>query len=147
MSIGAHPVMTQTTPPTPPRSTAPSGVLREVGAVLTEAVREPVFVGRLGGEEFLVVLPDTGLESARRAAERIREQIGAIDTGRWFTGRGLSVSLGVTVSAAMGDSASDMLRRADAALYDAKQSGRNRVAVRAAASDELHHRPAMASAG
>lgn len=122
-------------------------VLREVGAVLTEAVREPVFVGRLGGEEFLVVLPDTGLESARRAAERIREQIGAIDTGRWFAGRGLSVSLGVTVSAPTGDRASDMLRRADAALYEAKQSGRNRVAVRAAASADTNRRPATASAG
>ena len=105
-------------------------VLRAVGSVLTEAVREPVFVGRLGGEEFLVVLPETDLESARFAAERIREQVGAIDTGGWFTDRGLTASLGVTVSSPGGDTPSQMLRRADTALYEAKHSGRNRVSTR-----------------
>jgi len=105
-------------------------VLRAVGGVLTAAVREPVFVGRLGGEEFLVVLPQTDLDSARQAAERIREQVSAIDTGRWFTDRGLSVSIGVTVSQPGGDAASHMLRRADAALYAAKHDGRNRVVTR-----------------
>ncbi len=107
-------------------------VLRAVGHVLTEAVREPVFVGRLGGEEFLVVLPETDLESARQVAERIREQVGAIDTSRWFSDRGLTVSLGVTVSQGSGDTASQMLRRADAALYEAKHGGRNRVVTRPA---------------
>ena len=107
-------------------------VLRAVGALLTEAVREPVFVGRLGGEEFLVVLPETDLGSARQAAERIREQVSAIDTGRWLPGQGLTVSLGVTVSRPAGDTESHMLRRADAALYEAKHSGRNRVVTREA---------------
>jgi diguanylate cyclase (GGDEF)-like protein len=107
-------------------------VLRAVGSVLTEAVREPVFVGRLGGEEFLVVLPETDLESARQAAERIRERVSAIDTSRWFTDQGLAVSLGVTVSRVGGDTEGNMLRRADAALYEAKQSGRNRVVTREA---------------
>jgi diguanylate cyclase (GGDEF)-like protein len=107
-------------------------VLRAVGSVLTEAVREPVFVGRLGGEEFLVVLPETGLDAARQAAERIREQIAAIDCSRWFTNRGLTVSLGVTVTRLGGDTQGNLLRRADAALYEAKHSGRNRVALRAA---------------
>ncbi len=104
-------------------------VLRAVGSVLTEAVREPVFVGRLGGEEFLVVLPQTDLESARQAAERLREQISAIDTSRWFTDHGLAVSLGVTVSHP-GDTEGSMLHRADTALYEAKHSGRNRVVTR-----------------
>jgi diguanylate cyclase (GGDEF)-like protein len=104
-------------------------VLRAVGNVLTEAVREPVFVGRLGGEEFLIVLPQTDLESARQAAERIREQVAAIDTSRWFSGTGLAVSLGVTVSR-VGDTEGSMLRRADIALYEAKHSGRNRVVTR-----------------
>ena len=107
-------------------------VLRAVGSVLGEAVREPVFVGRLGGEEFLVVLPEADLESARQAAERIRERVSAIDTQRWFTDRGLSISLGVTVSRPDGDTQGDMLRRADNALYAAKHGGRNRVVTQLA---------------
>jgi len=106
-------------------------VLRAVGAVLAECVREPVFVGRLGGEEFMIVLPESDLESARQAAERIRETVGAIDTTRWFSDRGLSVSIGVTASRPGGDSERDMLSRADAALYEAKREGRNRVVARA----------------
>jgi diguanylate cyclase (GGDEF)-like protein len=105
-------------------------VLRAVGAALTECVREPVFVGRLGGEEFMVVLPGADLESARQVAERIREQVGAIDTGRWFTDRGLTVSLGVTVSRPGGETAGAVRRRADAALYQAKHEGRDRVVTR-----------------
>jgi len=108
-------------------------VLRAVGAALTEAVREPVFVGRLGGEEFLVVLPETDLESARQAAERIRESVGSIDTGAWFADRALTVSLGVTTSQSGGDTLSAMLGRADEALYEAKHAGRNRVVTAAPA--------------
>jgi two-component system cell cycle response regulator len=78
----------------------------------------------------MVVLPGADLESARQVAERIREQVGAIDTGRWFTDRGLTVSLGVTVSRPGGDTEGAMLRRADAALYQAKHEGRDRVVTR-----------------
>ena len=102
-------------------------VLRAVGTVLADAVRDPVFVGRLGGEEFLVVLPETDLESARQAAERIREQVREIDTRRWLGEGNLTVSLGVTASHPGHDSLSDMLRRADTALYAAKRAGRDRV--------------------
>ncbi len=102
-------------------------VLRAVATRLTESVREPVVVGRLGGEEFLVVLPDTDLEAARQAAERIREQIAATDTRRLFDGAPLTVSVGVAAADPAGDSVSSMLRRADDALYDAKRAGRNRV--------------------
>jgi diguanylate cyclase (GGDEF)-like protein len=102
-------------------------VLRAVAVRLTDSVREPVVVGRLGGEEFLVVLPGSGLEAARQVAERIREQIAEIDTTRWFEGAPLTVSVGVAARDPAGDSVSNMLRRADGALYDAKRAGRNRV--------------------
>lgn len=102
-------------------------VLKLVAARLTEAVREPMCVGRLGGEEFLVVLPDTDLEAARQAAERIRESVATLDSRSAAAPRTLTVSLGVAASNPAGDSVSDMLRRADAALYDAKRAGRNRV--------------------
>jgi diguanylate cyclase (GGDEF)-like protein len=102
-------------------------VLRAVGSVLADAVREPVFVGRLGGEEFLVVLPNTELEAARQVAERIREQVRSLDTRRWLGDGYLTVSLGATVSRHETDSLSDVLRRADMALFAAKRGGRDRV--------------------
>lgn len=102
-------------------------VLRAVGSVLADAVRDPVFVGRLGGEEFLVVLPNTELEPACHVAERIREQVRALDTRRWLGEDPLTVSLGATVSHGANDSLSDMLRRADLALFAAKRGGRDRV--------------------
>jgi diguanylate cyclase (GGDEF)-like protein len=101
-------------------------VLRSVATRLTDAVREPVVVGRLGGEEFLVVLPDADLETARQVAERIREQVATIDTKR-FEAPPLTVSVGVAAADTAGDTVSNMLRRADHALYDAKRAGRNRV--------------------
>ncbi|MBX3607475.1 MAG: GGDEF domain-containing protein [Piscinibacter sp.] len=102
-------------------------VLRSVAARLTESVREPMCVGRLGGEEFLVVLPDTDLEAARQAAERIRESVASLELQRGATPWKLTVSLGVAASGPGVGTVSDMLRRADAALYDAKRAGRNRV--------------------
>lgn len=101
-------------------------VLRAVGSVLADAVREPVFVGRLGGEEFLVVLPATELDAACQVAERIREQVRSLDTQRWLGEGRLTVSLGATVSRTS-DDLSHMLRRADMALFAAKRDGRDRV--------------------
>jgi diguanylate cyclase (GGDEF)-like protein/PAS domain S-box-containing protein len=85
-------------------------------------------VARWGGEEFLIVLPETGTAEAMTAAERIRAALEATDAAApgdapiRFT-----VSIGVAVSA--GDSPSELLRRSDAALYAAKLGGRNRVAL------------------
>lgn len=67
-------------------------VLKFLARELRTAVREPAFFGRLGGEEFLIVLPDTALDNACAAAERIREQIMNIDTTRWFPARRLRAS-------------------------------------------------------
>ena len=93
---------------------------------LRSAVREPAFFGRLGGEEFLIALPDTSLENACAAADRFREQIMNIDTTRWFPARRrITASIGVTVSKPGVCSSSDMLVRADGALYAAKRAGRN----------------------
>ncbi|MFO7276741.1 MAG: diguanylate cyclase [Pseudomonadota bacterium] len=105
-------------------------VLRVVAAQLREAVSEPAFFGRLGGEEFLVVLPGTRLVEARRTAEEFRQRISAIDTSRWFAnGRKITASIGVTASSERGDTLSTLLRRADEALYCAKRSGRDCVRV------------------
>jgi diguanylate cyclase (GGDEF)-like protein len=110
-------------------------VLKAVADALKNAVRAPVLLGRLGGEEFLFVLPDTDLETARRVGERVRETVTQVDARRWFKDRSLSISVGVTVTQPGVDSVGGVLRRADEALYSAKAAGRNCVRVRD------HHAP------
>jgi diguanylate cyclase (GGDEF)-like protein len=114
-------------------------VLKFLARELRTAVREPAFFGRLGGEEFLIVLPDTSLEKACVAADRFREQIMNIDTTRWFPARRrITASIGCTVSKPGVCTSSDMLMRADGALYAAKRAGRNCVR---AATDSPHKGP------
>ena len=98
--------------------------LRVLTTKLRDAVSEPAFLGRLGGEEFVVILPDTTLPNACRIADQIRAQIPCIDLARWLGDRRITVSIGVTTSTAA-DTVSGVLRRADAALYAAKHAGRN----------------------
>jgi diguanylate cyclase (GGDEF)-like protein len=102
--------------------------LKLVAACLREQVIEPAFIGRLGGEEFVVVVPGADLLTAKDLAERFRIQVMTIDTRRWLADRKITVSTGVTVSSAR-DTASAMLKRADAALYEAKRAGRNCVRI------------------
>jgi diguanylate cyclase (GGDEF)-like protein len=103
-------------------------VLKVVAATVRAAVTEPAFFGRLGGEEFLIVLPATGLIKARATAQSFCEKIEAIDTSRWFgERRHITCSIGVSTSVPGRDTPSTMLQRADAALYAAKRGGRNCV--------------------
>jgi diguanylate cyclase (GGDEF)-like protein len=100
--------------------------LRLLTTQLRSAVTEPAFLGRLGGEEFIAVLPGTSLQEACRIADLTRTQIPLIDLGRWLGERRITVSIGVTTSS-VADTVSAILRRADAALYAAKHAGRNCV--------------------
>jgi diguanylate cyclase (GGDEF)-like protein len=103
-------------------------VLKVVAATVRSAVSEPAFFGRLGGEEFLIVLPATGLNAARALAQGFCERIEAIDTSSWFgERRHITCSIGVSTSVPGKDTPSTMLQRADAALYAAKRGGRNCV--------------------
>ncbi|MEX8516987.1 MAG: diguanylate cyclase [Leptothrix sp. (in: b-proteobacteria)] len=111
-------------------------VLREIANTMASHVRDPVLLGRMGGEEFLVVLPDTHPATALHVAERLREAVEQIDTSRWFTDRGISISIGVTLSRPGRDTASSLLHRADSALYEAKNTGRNRVVMRVLTPDD-----------
>ncbi|MFP5348266.1 MAG: diguanylate cyclase [Gammaproteobacteria bacterium] len=100
--------------------------LQAVAARLRAVARRDDVVGRYGGDEFVVVLKHASLATARRIAERLREGVGreAVDIG----GRRMRVTLsaGVAVTA-NGEDAESLLARADAALYQAKHAGRNRV--------------------
>ncbi len=83
--------------------------------------------GRLGGEEFLLLLPQTELEAAAQVADDVRVAVAAIDTSRWYSGGRLSISAGVAMGYPGPGAVADALRRADEALYAAKAAGRNRV--------------------
>lgn len=103
-------------------------VLKVVAHAVRAAVTEPGFFGRLGGEEFLIVLPRTDLVQSRLSAERFRQAILSIDTSRWFPDkRRITASIGCAVSKPGADTPSSMLKRADSALYAAKRAGRNCV--------------------
>jgi two-component system cell cycle response regulator len=100
-------------------------VIREVAARIARRVRVVDAVGRLGGEEFLVVCPDTSGENACHLAEDLRRLIAA----RPMAGLHVTVSLGVAGFDAGADTRDSLLARADARLYAAKHAGRDRVAA------------------
>lgn len=104
-------------------------VLVAAAAALAESVREIDMVGRLGGEEFVILLPETGEEAALQVAERCRKGIAARTlTGEQGRPVGVTASLGVCACAAGELSgAARYLSLADQALYKAKEQGRNRV--------------------
>jgi diguanylate cyclase (GGDEF)-like protein/PAS domain S-box-containing protein len=102
-------------------------VLRELARVSRAALREPDILGRLGGEEFGVLLPETADGPALEVAERLRR---AIENTPIATAAGelrITVSIGAAASDTDGESVAGLLKRADVALYEAKQAGRNRV--------------------
>jgi diguanylate cyclase (GGDEF)-like protein len=100
-------------------------VLIQLGAVLSEATRDVDFVARYGGEEFFVLMPEIGSSGAVTAAERIRQRLAR----QSFAGGPVTLSIGVAEFPANGDSGEALIAAADAALYEAKRAGRNRVAV------------------
>jgi two-component system, cell cycle response regulator len=109
-------------------------VLREFAVRLASNVRAIDLPCRFGGEEFVVVMPDTSLDDARRIAERIRLHV-AGSPFRVMNGAELltvTISIGVAATIGAGDSPELLLKRADEAVYEAKSSGRNKVITRAA---------------
>ncbi len=97
-----------------------------VADCIAGCVRGSDVLFRYGGEEFCVLLPRTDARGAWRLAERVREAVGALRIPAASEAIRLTASLGVA-SLAAADDAADLLRKADAALYRSKRSGRNRV--------------------
>ncbi|TBW34305.1 PleD family two-component system response regulator [Siculibacillus lacustris] len=108
-------------------------VLKELALRMTQSVRGVDLVCRYGGEEFVVILPDTDLEQAGVVAERIRTRVGSepfvLPDGTTLVA---TVSVGVGALQSGGDTVETIMKRADGGLYEAKQNGRNRVVARAA---------------
>ena len=103
-------------------------VLKEFSARLASNVRPSDFACRMGGEEFVVIMPNTPGDVGCLAAERLRRQIcGAPFHVSGATRLDVTVSIGVACSEASDESADTLLKRADEGLYEAKRAGRNRV--------------------
>jgi diguanylate cyclase (GGDEF)-like protein len=113
-------------------------VLRAIADRFTAQLREGDLIGRFGGEEFAVLLPATAATEARRVAERLRGRIAdepiAVGDGRDTSVLvDITVSVGVAELAGAGQDLDELLAAADAALYQAKNTGRNRICVMAPA--------------
>ena len=101
--------------------------LRVVGQRLQESMRRIDTVARYGGEEFVVLLAETGLGAAVEVGERVRQMVEATDVPTESGTARLTVSVGVTTQGRTATSLEGLIRRADEAMYAAKQAGRNRV--------------------
>ncbi len=108
-----------------------SFVLATVGRIIRESIRQVDFAARYGGDEFLIVLTETGEEGAVAFAERLRQAIAQ----KLFTSGETSCQLSSSIGVALGDSnfvnlpSEELVRRADHALYAAKRTGKNCVKV------------------
>jgi diguanylate cyclase (GGDEF)-like protein len=105
-------------------------VLKKLTEVCLEALREVDILGRMGGEEFAIILPETVIGEGAEVAERLRKTI-AETAIPMEAGLPLhcTVSIGVTTLASMDDNIDVLLNLADKALYEAKNAGRNKVCV------------------
>jgi len=106
-------------------------VLRNIATGCQLVLRESDYLGRLGGEEFCVMLPDAELTDAYAVAERIRQHVAGLRLTVGDNGLRVTVSIGVAAIAATDSSVTALIDRADRAMYEAKLGGRNRSRVAA----------------
>lgn len=110
---------------------AGDSVLRELARRIRDSVRSSDVVGRMGGEEFAILMPETDRGQARLVCERLRARV-AGEPVTLPCGTALEVTLSTGIALLAGQEASErLISRADAALYDAKADGRNRVRLAA----------------
>lgn len=98
-------------------------ILHTVAQTIKQALRNTDIPGRYGGEEFMVILPQTGLDDAVQVAERIREQIEELI----FDDESLKITISIGVATHGNETGNELLAQADKMLYRAKDNGRNRV--------------------
>ena len=99
--------------------------LRKIGDIIRNTVRSGDTAGRIGGEEFLIVMPGATRDIAMTVGERLRLAV-SLGGMRYASGDPVTTSIGVAAAIA-GDTAENLLARADRALYEAKRQGRNRI--------------------
>jgi len=104
-------------------------VIREVARITRQLARETDFAGRYGGEEFVVLLPDTSIQGATQFAERLRQAVERLRVDHEGQMLSFTISLGVAcIDASMTDHGA-LVEQADKALYQSKENGRNRTTV------------------
>lgn len=101
-------------------------VIRQVGEIIRHSLRKGDVAGRIGGEEFVILLGDIALPEAADLAERLRQRIAGLPLGHGMERRNVTASFGVA-EAGRDEPLEELMRRADNRLYDAKRNGRNRV--------------------
>jgi diguanylate cyclase (GGDEF)-like protein len=104
---------------------AGDAVLKRVAALLRDATRDVDVVARYGGEEFFVLMPETNAQGATQVAQLIRRQLAAQPAPVGS----VTISFGITEFRTQNDTGEMLISRADAALYQAKREGRDRVVV------------------
>jgi two-component system cell cycle response regulator len=109
-------------------------VLREFAMRIRKSIRGIDLACRHGGEEFVIVMPETDLAVATMVAERLRRRVASepFPIQQGARAIGATISIGIAALGGSGDSAAKLLKRADQALYRAKRDGRNRVVPDAA---------------
>ncbi|MGQ7260899.1 GGDEF domain-containing protein [Vreelandella sp. V005] len=100
-------------------------VLQQMTALVSDVLRGTDLHVRLGGEEFLIIMPGVNAEEAQQAMERVRESVAQTP----FTEHQLMVTLSFGIACYIEPSGTRLLDRADKAMYQAKQAGRNRVVI------------------
>jgi diguanylate cyclase (GGDEF)-like protein len=119
---------------------AGDAVLRQVATTLQTLLRRTDLIGRYGGEEFLLLHPQSTASGATALAERIRQAVAALRVETPAGPIGVTVSLGVAEYDRQMESPEDLIAAADRALYAAKRAGRNRVVVASATAASAAHR-------
>jgi diguanylate cyclase (GGDEF)-like protein len=104
-------------------------VLKKIAEVTIQNLRDVDIFGRIGGEEFAIILPETGKKEAISAAERLRDQIGRQIIKTENGNVQITVSVGIAFAVNGFPDVDTLLKNADKALYQAKEKGRNRVEV------------------
>jgi len=104
-------------------------LLKQIADSTVKTVRSADLAARFGGEEFVVLMPETDMQQASDAAERIRKTIEKtpMKVTHEIAQLSKTISIGVAFLNDMGDSGAALIKRADSALYQAKNTGRNKV--------------------
>jgi diguanylate cyclase (GGDEF)-like protein len=104
-----------------------SATTSQMGRICREQKRKSDVAARFGGDEFLILLPETNLAHAQRTAERLWQQVEVGDFSTSAHSFNVTVTIGVAEAEPKMDTVFDLIKLADQALYKAKNSGRNRV--------------------
>ena len=104
-------------------------ILERVAAILKENVREIDLVGKFGGEEFIIVLPETEMPEAKQITQRLCDLVNEKSIHAYDEEIRVTLSLGISAFPGQARGMQDLIQRADEALYKAKELGRNRVEI------------------